>query len=69
MKREAAEIMVVDGPDDKGNMYERPGKISDKFPVRDKMLCSRFRLEFSISEHHVRTRSEIWKEQLGKLQC
>ena len=24
--------MVVDGPDAEGNMYERPGKLSDKFP-------------------------------------
>jgi len=23
--------MVVDGPDEEGNMYERPGKLSDMF--------------------------------------
>ncbi|XP_065064955.1 cytochrome c1, heme protein, mitochondrial-like [Rhopilema esculentum] len=28
----AEEIQVVDGPDDEGNMYERPGKLSDYFP-------------------------------------
>jgi len=27
------QIMVVDGPDDKGEMFERPGKLSDKFPL------------------------------------
>lgn len=31
-KKEAEEIMVLDGPDNEGNMFERPGKISDKFP-------------------------------------
>merc|ERR1739838_1083595 len=31
-KAEAAEAQVVDGPDDEGNMFERPGKLSDKFP-------------------------------------
>lgn len=31
-KAEAAEIMVVDGPDETGAMFERPGKLSDKFP-------------------------------------
>ncbi|KAL3859871.1 hypothetical protein ACJMK2_010060 [Sinanodonta woodiana] len=31
-KAEAAEIMVVDGPNDQGLMFERPGKLSDKFP-------------------------------------
>ena len=24
---------MVDGPDDEGNMFERPGKLSDKFPL------------------------------------
>jgi len=24
--------MVVDGPNEEGNMYERPGKLADKFP-------------------------------------
>ena len=23
---------MVDGPDDEGNMFERPGKLSDRFP-------------------------------------
>lgn len=31
-KAEAAEVMVTDGPDDQGNMYQRPGKLSDYFP-------------------------------------
>lgn len=31
-KAEAADIMVVDGPDDTGAMFERPGKLSDRFP-------------------------------------
>jgi ubiquinol-cytochrome c reductase cytochrome c1 subunit len=31
-KAEAEEIMVTDGPDDEGNMFERPGKLSDRFP-------------------------------------
>ncbi|XP_067646065.1 cytochrome c1, heme protein, mitochondrial isoform X2 [Eurosta solidaginis] len=31
-KAEAEEIMVKDGPDDNGNYYERPGKLSDYFP-------------------------------------
>lgn len=31
-KAEAASIMVEDGPDDDGNMFQRPGKLSDKFP-------------------------------------
>ena len=26
------QVMVQDGPDEEGNMYERPGKLSDKFP-------------------------------------
>jgi ubiquinol-cytochrome c reductase cytochrome c1 subunit len=24
--------MVTDGPDDDGNMFQRPGKLSDRFP-------------------------------------
>lgn len=24
--------MVTDGPDEMGNMFQRPGKLSDKFP-------------------------------------
>jgi len=31
-KAEAEEAQVKDGPDDKGNMFERPGKLSDLFP-------------------------------------
>lgn len=31
-KAEAAEILVTDGPDDQGNMFQRPGKLSDYFP-------------------------------------
>lgn len=31
-KAEAEEVMVTDGPDDTGAMFERPGKLSDKFP-------------------------------------
>lgn len=31
-KAEAEEAMVTDGPDQEGNMFERPGKLSDKFP-------------------------------------
>lgn len=31
-KKEAEEVMVMDGPDDEGSMFERPGKLSDKFP-------------------------------------
>lgn len=31
-KAEAAEIMVKDGPDDAGNYFMRPGKLSDYFP-------------------------------------
>jgi len=31
-KREAEEVMVRDGPDDNGDYFERPGKLSDKFP-------------------------------------
>ncbi|KAK7493825.1 hypothetical protein BaRGS_00014966 [Batillaria attramentaria] len=32
-KREAEEIMVDDGPDEEGNMFKRPGKLSDRFPA------------------------------------
>lgn len=28
----AAEIEVEDGPNDEGEMYTRPGKLSDRFP-------------------------------------
>jgi ubiquinol-cytochrome c reductase cytochrome c1 subunit len=31
-KAEAEEVQVLDGPDENGNMFERPGKLSDKFP-------------------------------------
>jgi ubiquinol-cytochrome c reductase cytochrome c1 subunit len=31
-KAEAADIQVSDGPNDEGNMYLRPGKLSDRFP-------------------------------------
>ncbi|XP_045464033.1 cytochrome c1, heme protein, mitochondrial [Harmonia axyridis] len=31
-KAEAAEVMVTDGPDENGNMFQRPGKLSDYFP-------------------------------------
>ncbi|KAK6632635.1 hypothetical protein RUM43_013403 [Polyplax serrata] len=31
-KKEAEEIQVEDGPDDAGNYYMRPGKLSDRFP-------------------------------------
>jgi ubiquinol-cytochrome c reductase cytochrome c1 subunit len=31
-KAEAAEQMITDGPDDAGNMFQRPGKLSDYFP-------------------------------------
>ncbi|GAB6021360.1 iso-1-cytochrome c [Chamberlinius hualienensis] len=31
-KAEAAEIQVVDGPDETGNMFTRSGKLSDHFP-------------------------------------
>jgi len=30
-KAEAEEAMVTDGPDENGNMYQRPGKLSDRF--------------------------------------
>jgi len=32
-KAEAAEIQVTDGPNDAGEMFERPGKLSDHFPA------------------------------------
>ncbi|CAH2090838.1 unnamed protein product [Euphydryas editha] len=31
-KAEAAEVMVKDGPDEEGNYFERPGKLSDYLP-------------------------------------
>ncbi|KAF8792300.1 Cytochrome c1 like protein [Argiope bruennichi] len=31
-KAEAEEIMVLDGPDDEGQMFKRPGKLFDSFP-------------------------------------
>jgi len=31
-KKEAEEVLVTDGPDDEGNMFERPGKLADRFP-------------------------------------
>ena len=31
-KAEAEEIMVTDGPDENGNMFQRPGKLSDTLP-------------------------------------
>jgi len=31
-KAEAAEIQVLDGPNENGEMFERPGKLSDYFP-------------------------------------
>lgn len=31
-KAMAAEIEVVDGPNDEGEMFTRPGKLSDQFP-------------------------------------
>ncbi|XP_031768562.2 cytochrome c1, heme protein, mitochondrial isoform X1 [Galleria mellonella] len=31
-KAEAAEVMIRDGPDEQGNYFERPGKLSDYFP-------------------------------------
>ena len=33
VKAEAAEAMIVDGPDDEGNMFTRPGKLPDIFPA------------------------------------
>lgn len=32
-KAEAKEAMIMDGPDEEGEMYERPGKLSDAFPA------------------------------------
>lgn len=31
-KKEAAESMIPDGPNDQGEMFERPGKLADKMP-------------------------------------
>lgn len=31
-KNEAAEVQVTDGPDDEGNMFQRPGKLADGLP-------------------------------------
>lgn len=31
-KAEAEEQLVTDGPDEQGNMFQRPGKLSDNFP-------------------------------------
>merc|ERR1712122_328978 len=31
-KAEASEVQVLDGPDENGEMFERPGKLSDYFP-------------------------------------
>ena len=31
-KAEAAEVLVTDGPDEAGDMFQRPGKLSDPFP-------------------------------------
>ncbi len=31
-KAEAEEILVEDGPNEDGNMFQRPGKLSDYFP-------------------------------------
>ncbi|XP_077501713.1 LOW QUALITY PROTEIN: cytochrome c1, heme protein, mitochondrial-like, partial [Amblyomma americanum] len=31
-KAEAESVQITDGPDDQGNMYQRPGKLSDYFP-------------------------------------
>ena len=31
-KAEAAEVQVTDGPNDKGEMFQRPGKLQDYFP-------------------------------------
>lgn len=31
-KAEAEEVQVTDGPDDTGNYYQRPGKLSDYIP-------------------------------------
>lgn len=34
-KTVAAEYKITDGPDDKGEMFERPGRLSDHFPSPD----------------------------------
>ena len=31
-KKEAEEIQTLDGPDEAGNMFMRPGKLADYFP-------------------------------------
>lgn len=31
-KAEAAEVLITDGPDENGQMFQRPGKLSDYFP-------------------------------------
>jgi len=31
-KAEAAEVMITDGPNENGDMFQRPGKLSDYFP-------------------------------------
>jgi ubiquinol-cytochrome c reductase cytochrome c1 subunit len=31
-KKEAEEIQTMDGPDEAGNMFMRPGKLADYFP-------------------------------------
>lgn len=31
-KAEAEEVMITDGPDEQGNMFQRPGKLSDYIP-------------------------------------
>lgn len=31
-KAEAEEVMITDGPDEQGNMFQRPGKLSDYLP-------------------------------------
>ncbi|KAJ6816885.1 cytochrome c1-2, heme protein, mitochondrial isoform X1 [Iris pallida] len=36
-KAMAAEIEVVDGPNDEGEMFTRPGKLSDRFPSHMRM--------------------------------
>jgi len=33
MKELAADVDVIDGPDDEGEMFDRPGKLSDKLPM------------------------------------
>ena len=42
-KKEAEEIQTLDGPDEAGNMFMRPGKLADYFPrciyFLGRMLC------------------------------